>query len=363
MTEDAVFVLACTGPGGSARRSVPVTVGERPPAPVISLSADVARAGAGRPVTLTWSASNAQGCRASATPAIQGWGGAIATSGSRQIATIGGDTSFALECEGLGGTDADTVSVAFVPEPTLSVSTAASAVPVGESVSLSWSSTDSDGCEAVSSPAVASWTGALEASGSRSVGPLDADTAFALTCSGEGGIVSDGVEVRVDAGPPEVAFGSTTPSVDVGGSVTLEWAAEQADRCVASGAWSGERPPVGSAEVGPIDEDASFTLECTGVGGSAVDTRTVVVRSARLSWTPPTRTVDGSPIDGLSGFRIYYGSASGNYSLTLDVNDPRATQARVDGLASGKTWYFVVTAVDAEGRESAYSNEGSKSIP
>ncbi|MEE4382733.1 MAG: fibronectin type III domain-containing protein [Pseudomonadales bacterium] len=162
---------------------------------------------------------------------------------------------------------------------------------------------------------------------------------------------------------PKLVFDVSGESVDPGGSVSLRWEAEDADRCEASGAWNGSRPVSGSAEIGPVTADSTFSLECTGPGGAVMTMQTVVVRAARLSWTPPTEAVDGSPLAGLAGYRVHYGFASRDYSVAIDVNDPGADAYLVDSLAPGQTYYFAVTAVDVAGRESAYSNEGVKAIP
>jgi PKD repeat protein len=64
---------------------------------------------------------------------------------------------------------------------------------------------------------------------------------------------------------------------------------------------------------------------------------------------------------GASGFVVYCGSASGNYSSRIDVGN---TDTYVlSGLAGGSTAYCSVTAYDAARKESGYSNEVSVSVP
>ncbi len=84
--------------------------------------------------------------------------------------------------------------------------------------------------------------------------------------------------------------------------------------------------------------------------------------TASLSWTPPTTNEDGSTLTDLAGYRIYHGTIQGNYSNIIDIANPSITSYIVENLSSG-THYFVVTAYDTSGNESAYSNVGSKDIP
>lgn len=77
-----------------------------------------------------------------------------------------------------------------------------------------------------------------------------------------------------------------------------------------------------------------------------------------LSWRAPQTRVDGSPLRNLAGYRVRYGTLPGAYSTVLDVNSGAATELTVSLLAPGQYW-FVVTAVDANGLESGYSNEAT----
>jgi hypothetical protein len=69
---------------------------------------------------------------------------------------------------------------------------------------------------------------------------------------------------------------------------------------------------------------------------------------------------DASASSGVTGYKIYYGTASRAYGKT-PVSVTSATAGTVTGLAAG-TWYFAVTAFDGSGNESAYSVEISTTI-
>jgi len=73
-----------------------------------------------------------------------------------------------------------------------------------------------------------------------------------------------------------------------------------------------------------------------------------------LSWLRPTINADGSRLDDLRGFKIYYGTSSRNYIKIIDVGNENSVI--VGGLSTGN-WYFAVTAYDHTGNESGYSNE------
>lgn len=88
---------------------------------------------------------------------------------------------------------------------------------------------------------------------------------------------------------------------------------------------------------------------------------TPIENFAQLSWTPPTKNTDGSNLSDLSGYKIYYGRAPGQYDKVVDLSDPTATSFRIENLAKG-TWYFAMKAVNNKGEESALSGEVYKTI-
>ncbi len=79
-----------------------------------------------------------------------------------------------------------------------------------------------------------------------------------------------------------------------------------------------------------------------------------------FSWLPNTEPT-------LAGYKIYYGTSSGNYTNVTDVGFPPVVdgrvQADIDNLTPGKTYYFAATAYDSSGVESDYSNEVSTTVP
>jgi hypothetical protein len=96
---------------------------------------------------------------------------------------------------------------------------------------------------------------------------------------------------------------------------------------------------------------------CGGGGGSSNPTN--ATGSVSLAWDVPTTYVDGTPVTGQVGFKVYYGTASRTYTHFIDVKTvPSCT---VNALAPG-TYYFAITAYDSSGSQSDFSIELSKTI-
>jgi hypothetical protein len=104
------------------------------------------------------------------------------------------------------------------------------------------------------------------------------------------------------------------------------------------------------------DGTASASLPAFGI--AVVGTST---GSATLSWDPPTTNTDGSPLTNLSGYRVYWGTAVGDYPNSVTLNNSGLASYVVESLGPG-TYYFVVTALSSAGAESSFSNVGSKTI-
>ena len=109
-------------------------------------------------------------------------------------------------------------------------------------------------------------------------------------------------------------------------------------------------------EVGGIGVDTGGTLE--------TDTITAVSAS-QMAWVMPSEREDNTPISltEIAGYRIYFGDTRGDYPNQIEINDAYDNDFDINdmNLPAG-TYYAVVTTVDSDGRESAYSDEVVLSI-
>jgi hypothetical protein len=74
-----------------------------------------------------------------------------------------------------------------------------------------------------------------------------------------------------------------------------------------------------------------------------------------LGWDPNTEP-------DLAGYKIYYGTASGNYTESFDVKNWTATSCTITNLIEGQIYYFAATAYNISLVESPYSEEISCAI-
>ncbi len=73
-----------------------------------------------------------------------------------------------------------------------------------------------------------------------------------------------------------------------------------------------------------------------------------------LAWDPDN-------VSNLAGYKIYYGTASGNYQWTVDVGN--VTTYSLGNLTIGSTYYAAATAYTNSGAQSTYSNEVAFTVP
>jgi chitodextrinase len=101
--------------------------------------------------------------------------------------------------------------------------------------------------------------------------------------------------------------------------------------------------------------DAAGNASGTSAAASAT---TLAPNTATLAWDAVTHP-------SLAGYRVYFGTAPGNYSQAPGngVNVGNVITHTITGLGNGTRYYFAVTAYDSSNNESAVSNEVFKDIP
>ena len=204
----------------------------------------------------------------------------------------------ALDAAGNASTQSAPVLVTIPvppPPPTMSFSAVpATIAAAGQPVTLAWSSTNAASCAASDG-----WNGALPLSGVQVVAPAGTTT-YILTCVGIGGVASTSVLVTVMALVPTVSVSASPAAIVAGGSSTLAWSSTDAASCTASGGWSGAKATSGSLTVNP-SSTTSYTLSCTGAGGSASQSATVTVTAAG-----DTPALAPSRVSGVAPLAVFF---------------------------------------------------------
>ncbi len=266
-----------------------------------------------------------------------------------------GGSSSAVDSGSGASADEDSGDTAI---PSIVFSVSSTVVNAGDSVVVNWSSNRAETCQASGG-----WSGSKTLSGSETVGPLNQGTTLSLSCSGPGGGSVRSVDVAIgdfDSGP-EVVITAVPEIVASGGTTTLSWSANGVSSCAAGGDWAGDRAPNGSEALGPLSEDTTYQLTCSGPSGNSVAMVTVRVSDKMLRWQAPSLNVDGTPVDDLAGYVIYWGRNSREYTGRQTISSPTTTQWEAT-MQTGE-YYFALTAFDNDNNESGYSNEIYKLIP
>lgn len=73
-----------------------------------------------------------------------------------------------------------------------------------------------------------------------------------------------------------------------------------------------------------------------------------------LYWTVPADNSNGTPATNLAGYHVYYGKSAASLTTVITVDDANDTSQVIGNLQSG-TWYFAVTAFNADKIESKMS--------
>ena len=116
---------------------------------------------------------------------------------------------------------------------------------------------------------------------------------------------------------------------------------------------NGNNPTAATADIisDPSTDPATGTDTSTNKNSTAAD--------INLSWAAPAEREDNAPISlsEIAGFKVYFGTVQGQYTNNILINDGSAVGHTLTNLPVGDTYYFVLTTLDTEGRESQFSPE------
>lgn len=286
LTVAQTYTIVCSGPGGnSAPASVTINVStslpppiSQPSAPSLIFSATPISVLSGQPSTLAWSALYASSCVASGD-----WSGTKNVSGSESTGPLTVSQSYTLTCSGAVSPPATaTVVVNVINAPIVNLYINKSIAYGGETVTLTWDSTNTTSCSASSNN---SWSGSKPLNSSPSgedvvLPETIGGYTFTLTCDD----VSKSVSVNVGLPPVIINFYPDKTSVTPGDGVVLSWEVTNATSCNALGAsdWFGAIGLIGSKNITlPLAEGSySYTLSCSNDSGSVA--RTVNISVSKL---------------------------------------------------------------------------------
>ncbi len=285
-TTTTLYALVCTGVGGatSSAAEQTVTVGA---AVTATLDADFLSVPLGGTSQLTWSGANADSC--TGTNFTTG----DAAAGSVDVSPTA-TTVYSITCTGSGGATSNPVDVTVSVDPAVSATliTTPSAVPLGGSADLTWSSTSATSCTGTGFS-----TGGAP-SGSISVAPATT-TAYSVTCAGNGGASSAPADGSLTIGPPVTSSLSANPTtIALGGSSGLTWGSTDAISCTGTGFSTGGAAS-GTVSVSP-GSSTIYSVTCVGAGGatSSAATASVAVGGGVTAFL--TADFDAIPLGGSS---------------------------------------------------------------
>ena len=355
LTATTTFSVTCSGSGGSPTASATVTVAAPPPpaVPTVTLVANPASIAYGATSTLNWGSTSTTSCT---TP----WG-STATSGAYTTPALAMTTSYAVTCNGSGGTQTANATVAVAAQvpmpptppttgPAVTLTANPAAASYGGTTVITWSSTSATYCSVP-------W-GSSATSGSYTTPSLFSNSTYTITCYGPAGNKAGSVTVAVGGPPPApvVAISANPTTVAMNGMSVLTWSSTNATSC--NTPW-GATASGGTYTVPGITYDRTFTVTCSGYAGSNAASVTV-----RLGATPPppaaTVTLVANPASVAYGASsvLTWGSTnatacttpwgstatSGSYATSALTSTTTFTVACTGGGASGNANATVVVA-------------------
>ena len=174
--------------------------------------------------------------------------------------------------------------------------------------------------------------------------------------------------------PPTVSLGVTPSTITAGNSTTLSWTVANATSCTSS--WAGIIAGASGSQTVTPPSTTTYSLTCTGPGGTTGPVNATVIVNPPPDITPPTdptglsasaistsqinlswtASIDPPPnVSGLAGYRIERCTGSGCTGF-VQVGLSAVASYSDTGLAPATTYTYRVRAYDNATNNSGYSN-------
>ena len=272
-----ILVIACIWAGlMSGCRGAGLLPTMSPVVPTATISASPATVAPGKSTTLSWTTAYAS------TVTIDNGIGVVAASGSMAVSPSS-TTEYTLTATSVNGTATSvaTVTVKANP-PTAKLTAAPTTITVGNSATLTWSTTNA------TSVSIDNGIGTVAASGSTTVSPTTTTT-YTLTATGSSGTVTATATVTVQELMPTAKLSASPSSITAGETSTLTWTTTNATT-VSIDQGIGAVSPSGTSVVSPTNT-TQYTLTATGPGGTATASTTVTVQMIGVTNSPITHLI------------------------------------------------------------------------
>jgi phospholipase C len=208
--------------------------------------------------------------------------GVVAASGSMAVSPAS-TTEYTLTATSTNGTATSvaTVTVQASP-PTAKLTAAPTTITVGNSATLTWSTTNA------TSVSIDNGIGTVAASGSTTVSPT-MTTTYTLTVTGSNGTATATATVTVQGLMPTATLSANPSTITAGNTSTLTWTTTNATT-VSIDQGIGAVSSSGTTVVSPTNT-TQYTLTATGLGGTTTASTTVTVQTVGVTNSPITHLI------------------------------------------------------------------------
>ena len=336
-TETTTYLLTASGPGGTITAEASVTVTYLPPA--VELSANPQSVVPGQSSILSWNSEYAESCVIEPDIGVVGLNGTMSVSPSVT-------TQYSIVATGPGGISKSEVTVTVAdPPPSVELNASSLAIELGQSVTLSWATSNAVSC--IIEPGI----GSVDLSGAMQVSPSETTT-YIITASGPGGTISEQLAITVTVPRPTVSFSASPSEVLQGQNSTLSWSCVNADS-VEIDQGIDSVSATDSMEVSPTSS-TTYTLTAIGPGGTTTSQVTVAIiyplpiaslevspgaitigESATLTWST-VHSVSASIDNGI-------GAVSVNGNMAVSPTETTTYRLTVSGMGGAAVAVATVT--------------------